>query len=209
MVNKHLPQKKRRVQRVLRGYTMVELVTVMVITGILAAVAAPKIFNNDAFKVRGFYDQVLATLRYAQQTAVAQHRNVCVDIAAADITLKIANEVGSTSSCGTDLAAPGPRDSILGYAQPDCTSSSTTYKICTPPLPYTVSPPISISPVATLGFDAFGKSFTLPGVYISAQSAVAISDTNCRTSLGAVDSSCLSATIYKYIYVEAETGYVH
>ncbi len=50
----------------------------MVILGILAAMAAPSFFVRDAFDSRGFYDQIISTLRYAQKTAIAQHQFVCV-----------------------------------------------------------------------------------------------------------------------------------
>lgn len=64
----------------------------MVIIGILAAVAAPRFFDNNVFQSRGAADQTKAALRYAQKIAIAQHRNVSVQISAA-----------AASNCGTEL----------------------------------------------------------------------------------------------------------
>jgi len=57
---------------------MTELITVMVIVGILAAMVAPRFFERNTFDTRGFYDQTISTLRYAQKTAISQRRLVCV-----------------------------------------------------------------------------------------------------------------------------------
>jgi MSHA pilin protein MshC len=84
------------------GFTMVELVVIIVIIGILATAAAPLFFDLSTFSSRGFADQVASTLRYAQKTAIAQHSYVCVAFGANSVTLT----TGSTSACGTPLTSP-------------------------------------------------------------------------------------------------------
>lgn len=75
---------------------MIELASIMVIIGILAAIAAPKFFERSTFDNRGFHDQVIATLRYAQKAAIAQHRFVCVAFGANSVDLSY----GANSDCG-------------------------------------------------------------------------------------------------------------
>ena len=85
-----------------RGFTLVELIMVMVIVGILAVFVAPRFFDANVFKSRGFADQVKASLRYAQKAAIAQHRFICAAFTGNSVTLSI----GATAACGTPLQSP-------------------------------------------------------------------------------------------------------
>lgn len=59
---------------------MVELITVIVIVGILAVSVLPRFFDVNTFKQRGAEDQIKSAVRYAQKVAIAQHRQVSVTI---------------------------------------------------------------------------------------------------------------------------------
>ncbi len=61
-----------------RGFTMVELVLVMMLMGILASVAVPRLTQRSVLQERGVQDQLRGLLRTSRQLAVTQGRDVCV-----------------------------------------------------------------------------------------------------------------------------------
>jgi len=88
-----------------QGFTLIELVTVVVLVSALSMFIAPRMFNTSAFNARGLQDETLALLRYAQKTAIAQRRVVCVAFTIDSASLRI-SALPAHSTCDTPLRGP-------------------------------------------------------------------------------------------------------
>ncbi len=125
-------------RRICGGFTMVELILVMVLAGILAAVAIPRFMGRTSFDTRGFTDQLAATVRFAQKLAISQRTPIFVQFTATDASLCYV----ATIPCPAASQAPGPGGEK----------------------PYTVTAPNGLtiaSAVPALQFDASGGTSTL------------------------------------------------
>jgi MSHA pilin protein MshC len=69
-----------------RGFTLVELVAVIVLLGILTAVAGPSLIDTSRFDERGYIDELASALRQAQRVAIATQCSVRVTTNAAGYT---------------------------------------------------------------------------------------------------------------------------
>lgn len=85
---------------------------VIVMLGVLAVFAAPRVFNRNDFEARGFHDQTLATLRFAQKTAIAQRRVICVAFTTTTVALTRAAAEAS-NVCDPTLQVPGPKGELV------------------------------------------------------------------------------------------------
>jgi MSHA pilin protein MshC len=70
-----------------QGFTLIELVIVLVLIGILSVAVVPRLFDVHIFSSRFFYDDVLTSIRYAQKFAVATGCHVEVNVTATALTL--------------------------------------------------------------------------------------------------------------------------
>ena len=89
----------------IKGFTLPELVVTMVVLGILAAVAIPRFEDRSTFDVFGETEHVREALRFAQKSAIAKRRTVCVGIASKVISLSVSTSFGG--ACASGLIDPG------------------------------------------------------------------------------------------------------
>lgn len=92
-----------------RGFTIPELVAVLIIVGVLAAVAVPRLASTGTSLDEGrLYDQTLAALRYAQKSAIAMQRTVCAAFTGGTtLTLTYISAYTPTACPGLPLPPPG------------------------------------------------------------------------------------------------------
>lgn len=136
------------------GFTLIELIVVMLIIGILAVVVLPRLDLLTGFDETGYRDKVKAALEFARKSAVAQRRNVRVALAANNLTLTIDNDIPEGAGAGSY-----PRQLTLPAADRAC--GGTTNQICAPA-------GITLTGPATLTFSPLGQpsaaaSYTVTG----------------------------------------------
>ncbi len=168
------------------GFTLVELIAVLVLIGILSAVAATRFVERSPFDAVAFNDQVTGLLRYAQKVAVAQNRNVFVRVNANGVALCY----NAACTAGNRVQAPGGGNS----------NSATTRAACADSAWACEAPPasVSIAPAALFYFDPIGKPF-----------AATDAAPTTLSNFAPVTFSIRAGDSVRSVTVERETGYVH
>jgi MSHA pilin protein MshC len=87
------------------GFTMVELVVVMVLVGVLSVYAMPKLAGVISMRDDAWRDELVSAVRFAQKGAVARRRLTCMGITNTTVTITSATSNPATS-CTAAINGP-------------------------------------------------------------------------------------------------------
>lgn len=173
-----------------KGFTLVELIVVMVLVGIVGAVGAMRYFDRRTFDADAYTTQARALIRLGQKVAVAQSRPVFVRLNGGSVALCF------DAACAVAVRAPGDANSNTAATLSACGNSSTWACEGNPAgLQYTVT--LAGNPANLNGnvlqFDAQGRPLTSANAGFLSPLVVTVSGDGAQHP----------------ITIEPETGYVH
>lgn len=157
------------------GFTLLEMCCVIVIAGILAAVAGPKFLDTSAFDVRGYTDELASAIRASESVAAASGCKVqlairpgtgySAELPATGATCSGPFTVAVTQAGGATLAGRPPPDadvsaSIVLDFNPDGSITGPA-PVANPSITVVGSPSGGTQPL-TLQIDALSGFVTVP-----------------------------------------------
>lgn len=178
-----------------RGVTLVELVTVLVIVGVLGAIGAARWFDRTSFDADAFTQQARAMIRYGQKVAIAQHRPVYVRLDGTSVALCF----DTLCTDAERLLAPSGTNSGDVATVEACMGSTTWYCAGQPRgITYTLVPASEYAgAINYFYFDAQGKPYAGGDPLTQAQS-----------NFQRLQVNIAGDGLARSITVEPETGYV-
>jgi type IV pilus assembly protein PilA len=121
-----------------RGFTFIELITVMVVMGVLCAMAVPRYRGYKARAYRGMMTSDLGNLRIAEEAYWAEHQAYATDTSALEfrgsskvsVTLTSSDPFGGYTAIATHGSLPG--EQCATYAGRDAVGVNDGDIICGP-----------------------------------------------------------------------------
>ncbi len=142
----------KSVQHKIRGFTLIELIMVMVVLGILAVIGYSKLFSRSVFEERGFFEETMQATRYAQKQAIAWGCDVQISFTA------------------TTYALSG----LAGGCTPPGFSGPVTHPVRAGSYSGTVPKDVTLGPVTTIRFDRIGRPRNAAGSLLAANTNISV-----------------------------------
>lgn len=161
---------------------MVELILVIVLVGILSALAIPRFFDRTVYDADTATEQLRSILRYGQKIAIAQNRDVFVQLAPNRVALCFENQ----NPCAPANQVRAPSEN--SWSDATRTACGVRTWMCEGrPANITGNANITI-----MGFDALGQPFNVPQA----------------NTFGGLTVTIAGGDTSRTVSVAAETGYV-
>ncbi len=139
------------------GFTLIELVAVIVIIAVMAALVVPRTPTQASLTLNARAEQVAADIRYVQSLAMTGGQRYCFTLTPSSPFSGYSMTTGA-SSCATTTAHPA------GFAQPVSVCSSGTCM---------TAPALANS---YLQFDTLGQPYTAPTTLLASNAVITITD---------------------------------
>ncbi|HNW63317.1 MAG TPA: prepilin-type N-terminal cleavage/methylation domain-containing protein [Piscinibacter sp.] len=112
------------------GFTLVELVMVMVLVGALATFAMPRLVDLTSFRLRAFADELTAQSMAMQRLALAQRRPVVGTVTDTGVTFAYVGgatlaSLGCPAAASPCIAEAGPRSVTFNAGNSGSATTST------------------------------------------------------------------------------------
>ena len=131
---------RRLAHRGEQGFTIVELVVVIVILGVIGVVAGPRFFSTSEYDGRAYYDELATALRYGQKVAVATGCPV-------------------RATVGTSSYSLAQQSALSGHCNPSDSSFPVAVLLPSGEAVTGNAPSgVSVAPATTFVFDAEGRT---------------------------------------------------
>jgi MSHA pilin protein MshC len=168
------------------GYTFIELITVLILIGIVSTVAVSRFIGTDGFAEYTYQNRLISSLRNMQQRAMHDNRaGFCF-------------QVNLVSGAATPAFGPPSVNFVLGNEANTCGSgidisndflSTTATEIASEKLTLTASDG-GVNSLTYIGFDGLGKPLT----------NLSNCSSGCQVSFAGTDSASVCVESQGYVY---------